>query len=268
MSSKRSTIEVKMRQWSLVLVSMVLAICHDPINALGLLPKPTHRWTPTITLPIVPLAMPVQSTVFGGSPVIPTGSKIQGKDGIVSFTWGGETGEEQAMVLLEGLDNSAVVEEVPETGGAFVSFAFKTSACQHDAVLGRLPPQARLLAHSRIKRWWMAPSFPAHTDDVPVETQLLLLEIPATAQRQKGNRRHNTTARSLIYPDDSQGGQGLGSQSGLIEWEDSTITTIDDHDITPEEEKQYAVIAPLIDFDHGFRATLFGGKQGGAPAGR
>lgn len=89
------------------------------------------------------------------------------------------------------------------------------------------------MCHSRIKRWWMAPSFGTSADDVPVETQLLLLEIGA----------------------------------GVFESDSQPMLSIFGKDSRVFARKQYAVVVPLIDFERGFRSTLFG-KDGGAPAGR
>ena len=83
--------------------------------------------------------------------------------------------------LLTGMDVSLIEEEYDEeSGGIFFSFKFLTKESQHDAILGSLPPKAKLLTLSRIKRWWQAPSFPTSAEKVPVETQLLLVEIPST----------------------------------------------------------------------------------------
>ena len=100
-------------------------------------------------------------------------------------------------------------DEDVASGGVFLSFEMDDEKPQHDVILGRLPEGAKMLAFSRIKRWWMAPSWCNSADEVPVETQLLLVE----------------------------------------------------------QEGRYVVIAPLIDFDRSFRQTIFGGKEGGAPAG-
>ena len=90
------------------------------------------------------------------------------------------------------------------------------------------------MCHSRIKRWWMAPSFGSTGDDVPVETQLLLLEI------------------------------GTG---GATDGDSMPMLSIFGKDSRMLAKKQYAVVVPLIDYERGFRSTLFG-KDGGAPAGK
>jgi hypothetical protein len=60
-------------------------------------------------------------------------------------------GNDLECILLEGLDSAANVE-LDSSGGAFVSFKFPSLLSQHDAVMGRISPAAKLLAHSRIKR--------------------------------------------------------------------------------------------------------------------
>jgi len=113
--------------------------------------------------------------------------------------------------FLTGMDTRVIrADEDVASGGVFLSFEMEDRKSQHDVILGRLPEGAKMLAFSRIKRWWMAPSWCNSADEVPVETQLLLVEVP---------------------------------------------------------DGRYVVIAPLIDFDRSFRQTIFGGKEGGAPAG-
>jgi hypothetical protein len=60
-------------------------------------------------------------------------------------------GNDLECILLEGLDSAANVE-LDSSGGAFVSFKFPSLSSQHDAVMGRISPAAKLLVHSRIKR--------------------------------------------------------------------------------------------------------------------
>ena len=79
----------------------------------------------------------------------------------------------------------------------------------------------------------MAPSFGTSADDVPVETQLLLLE----------------------------------AGTGASDFDSQSMLSIFGKDSRMFAKKQYAVVVPLIDFERGFRSTLFG-KDGGAPAGR
>ena len=69
------------------------------------------------------------------------------KDNRLSFLGGND----QDCTLLEGLDNSAKVE-LDVLGGAFISFKFPNSLSQHDAIMGKISPSAKLLVHSRIKR--------------------------------------------------------------------------------------------------------------------
>ena len=72
---------------------------------------------------------------------------IKVKDNRLSFLGGND----KDCTLLEGLDNSAKVE-LDSLGGAFISFKFPNSLSQHDAIMGKISPSAKLLAHSRIKR--------------------------------------------------------------------------------------------------------------------
>lgn len=69
------------------------------------------------------------------------------KDHRISFVGGND----MDCTLLDGLDNSARVE-FDSSGGAFISFKFPSSLSQHDAMMGKISPAAKLLAHSRIKR--------------------------------------------------------------------------------------------------------------------
>ena len=61
-------------------------------------------------------------------------------------------GNDLQFTLLDGLDASSTVE-LDTQGGAFVSFKFASTLSQHDAVMGRIPSAAKLLVHSRIKRF-------------------------------------------------------------------------------------------------------------------
>ena len=47
---------------------------------------------------------------------------------------------------------------------------------QWDIPVGHLTAH-KLLSCARIKRWWMAPSWPSRPADVPIETQFLLVEV-------------------------------------------------------------------------------------------
>ena len=51
---------------------------------------------------------------------------------------------------------------------------------QHDVLLGKLRSN-KVLAASRIKRWWMAPSWPLAAGEVPIETQFALVGLPNDA---------------------------------------------------------------------------------------
>ena len=78
---------------------------------------------------------------------------ITAKDDKISFLGGNDL----ECTLLEGLDANAKVA-LDAAGGAFISFKFSSSLPQHDAVIGRVSSNAKLLAHSRIKRYDNGPS--------------------------------------------------------------------------------------------------------------
>lgn len=140
--------------------------------------------------------------------------------------------------LFDGVDDTVSTKLDSSTGGAFLSFDFESAKAQHDVKLGLLPQYAKLLVHSRIKRWWMAPSFHDSADTVPVETQLILIELPESIPTLKTPLLQLTQLTSEFF----------GVKQDQI------------------SQKKYALIAPLIDFSRGFRVTLFG-KEGGSPAG-
>lgn len=116
-----------------------------------------------------------------------------------------------------------------ENEGTFLSFKFDTIESQHDARLGIFPTHAKLLTHSRIKRWWMAPSFHSSASTIPVETQLLLVELDSSASDAFSKLSSSILKTNYAFP-----------------------------------SKKYAIIAPLIDFDTGFRVTLYGSEGGPA----
>lgn len=114
----------------------------------------------------------------------------------------------------------------------------------------------------------MAPTFLNNVDDVPVETQLILLELPLTApsdiifnQNQNDRSTNNQKQKNQIENDKDQLSYAfekeLSSEIKSKLFSDKSFS-----------QKKYAIIAPLIDFDCGFRTTFFGGKEGGSPAGR
>lgn len=160
-----------------------------------------------------------------------------GSSGVISFNdadyGSSHESSRKKISVLEGIDTNVIRVDQDEGGGIFVSFEFEKEASQHDIMLGKLPKDVKILAHSRIKRWWMAPSFGESSNDVPVETQLMLLELPQYSSTK-------STISSII----------TGMSSVTVE---DMVT------------KRYAIIAPLIDFDRSFRTTLFG-REGGVPA--
>lgn len=133
--------------------------------------------------------------------------------------------------LLSGIDSGArpSSEGCPQ-GAAFVSWELGEGRASHDLLLGQLPRPSKLLSLSRIKRWWMAPSFGSSADDVPVETQMLLLEI----------------------------GKGAGGPGSTITNALTSLTSLFGKESQVLSNKEYALLVPLIDFGSGFRGTLFG----------
>jgi len=73
------------------------------------------------------------------------------------------------------------IEADADGNGAFLHFQTGgRDLARFDVALGKLPENIRTIGLSRIKRWWMAPSF---NNTVPVETQFLLIEIPYSIKR-------------------------------------------------------------------------------------
>ena len=114
----------------------------------------------------------------------------------------------------------------------------------------------------------MAPTFLNNVDDVPVETQLILLELPLTApsdiicnQNQNERAANSQKQKNKIDNDRDQLSYALEKESSS----EIKSKLFSDKSFS---QKKYAIIAPLIDFNCGFRTTLFGGKEGGSPAGR
>ena len=111
----------------------------------------------------------------------------------------------------------------------------------------------------------MAPTFLSDVDDVPVETQLILLEIPLSSP--EANYSTNDTNKKV--KGDSPIAKGAkqslkeSTESGTLD--EARIKLFSDKSFS---KKKYAIIAPLIDFDTGFRTTFYGGKEGGLPAGK
>lgn len=120
-----------------------------------------------------------------------------------------------------------------------------------------------------LSRWWMAPTFLSNIDDIPVETQLILLEIPSSSPETSNYGLANIANKKQKL--DGPNAKSFKNQITATEIiEDSEISgakvkLFGDKSFS---QKKYAVIAPLIDFDTGFRTTFFGGKEGGFPAGK
>ena len=170
--------------------------------------------------------------------------------------------DDSYTIILEGYDERIVEADVDINGrGAFISFDFNgKSNAKHDVRLGGLdmsPEAVHFVSWSRIKRWWMAPSFGSSADDVPVETQLFLLEL------KRNSRRPADAGPCWDRPGSNNVPVGNGS---------GPPPAVPDQgrkggEQTEEEgQKVYVLIAPLIDYSSGFRVSLFG-KEGGRPAG-
>lgn len=112
----------------------------------------------------------------------------------------------------------------------------------------------------------MAPTFLSDVDDVPVETQLILLEIPLSSPEASYSTLNVTNKKakgdSLLAKSPKQ---PLQESTEVGNLEEARVKLFSDKNFS---KKKYAVIAPLIDFDSGFRTTFYGGKEGGSPAGK
>lgn len=118
-------------------------------------------------------------------------------------------------------------------------------------------------------RWWMAPTFLSNIDDIPVETQLILMEIPSSSPETSNyglanivNKKQKTDSPTTKTFKNQQSTTEKEEDLGFSE---AKLKLFGDKSFS---QKKYAVIAPLIDFDTGFRTTFFGGKEGGFPAGK
>ena len=123
----------------------------------------------------------------------------------------------------------------------------------------------------------MAPTFLNNVDDVPVETQLILLELPLTVpeiqnKNQNSNSNGGNNYRKNSNRDSSKDKSRDNNQSNQFLPTDEEGNTVENKSKLFSDksfvQKKYAIIAPLIDFDRGFRTTLFGGKEGGYPVGK
>ena len=112
----------------------------------------------------------------------------------------------------------------------------------------------------------MAPTFLSDVDDVPVETQLILLEIPLSSPEANYSTMNDTNKKikgdSPVAKGSKQPLKEL-TESGALD--EARVKLFSDKSFS---KKKYAIIAPLIDFDTGFRTTFYGGKEGGLPAGK
>lgn len=114
----------------------------------------------------------------------------------------------------------------------------------------------------------MAPNFLDDADDIPVETQLILLEIPSSSTESNYSPTSNSNRKQKS---DTKAGKISKSQQISLDAIDASNlkgTKLQLFSDKSFSQKKYAIIAPLIDFNSGFRTTFFGGKTGGAPAGK
>jgi Raffinose synthase or seed imbibition protein Sip1 len=93
---------------------------------------------------------------------------------------------EQDVVLLEGLSTkkwtgNAVREDISSSSSFSFSSILLQTPVPNSAVttisLGNLMTCHKLLAAARLTRYWMGPKFGKNAEDIPVETQFLLLEL-------------------------------------------------------------------------------------------
>ena len=223
--------------------------------------SPNDSFTDTIISSSLFHSIPTTTTKSSTSSLHPI--FVNEQDSRISFEWQ----DGQLCTLLEGFDKQAIVERDPNSGGSFISFKFLKSSTQHDGILGMLPSTCRLLAHSRIKRWWMAPSFPENVDEIPVETQLLLLEIPVSLPTPTPTPITTTIVKNydIIPKLEYSLLRTAALTNPFVKHLLGTDNNIEQDEQQRKQPKMYAIIAPLIDFDRGFRATLYGSKEAGSP---
>lgn len=107
----------------------------------------------------------------------------------------------------------------------------------------------------------MAPTFLSDVDEVPVETQLILLEIPLSSP--EANYSTMSEINKKVKGDSLKQSFKESAEPGTVD--EARVKLFSDKSFS---KKKYAIIAPLIDFDTGFRTTFYGGKEGGLPAGK
>eukprot|EP00957_Ditylum_brightwellii_P058918 4467802-Ditylum_brightwellii.AAC.1 len=88
-------------------------------------------------------------------------------------------------VILDGItpsewstSRSSIAEESEVLSSSlFLITHHSAESAQHETELGKLVTCNRLLACSRINRYWMGPAFGVCAKDVPIDTQFLLVEL-------------------------------------------------------------------------------------------
>jgi hypothetical protein len=92
----------------------------------------------------------------------------------------------EGPVLLDGLEPTMWTGITPETtieedsqshSSLFLHAAQSKKSAHHELSLGHLVTCNRLLACSRLTRYWMGPAFGTKANDLPLDTQFLLLEV-------------------------------------------------------------------------------------------
>ncbi|KAI3909117.1 hypothetical protein MKW92_044812 [Papaver armeniacum] len=81
----------------------------------------------------------------------------------------------KGKVLLTSVPSNIIISPAG-SGSAFIGATSATPRCRHVFSLGVLQQKHRLLCLYRFKIWWMIPRVAKSGRDIPVETQLLLLE--------------------------------------------------------------------------------------------
>jgi len=94
--------------------------------------------------------------------------RVGGRDGMILFDQFSSN-----MVVSPHVSNG---EDSEACAGLMFGLNSSTAAAMHDIVLGRMKAH-KILAVARIKRWWMAPSWPSSASSVPLETQFLLAQL-------------------------------------------------------------------------------------------
>ncbi|XP_077210540.1 putative galactinol--sucrose galactosyltransferase 2 [Tasmannia lanceolata] len=106
----------------------------------------------------------------------------------------------RGKIVLTGVPANVVVSP-SVCGSAFIGATSSTSSSRHVFTLGVLEDY-RLLCLFRFKIWWMIPRIGKSGSDIPIETQLLLLEAREDSflDDQNGESTNETTFYILLLP--------------------------------------------------------------------